>query len=148
MGRRRLRGATRSYPQGGSARSGYDFAAGEIQADRGRVTTEKEPDQGQGAGQGEASFSHSEARLRIRECALPGLEEEPRSPVRRLRASELIQAPQAAGPAGGVVCPQSAENTLCGQKTRINNHQPRVSDTKPALTLLSAVKHVTCSEVP
>ena len=63
-----------------------------------------------------ASVPHPEARLRIREGAFPGLEEEPRSPVRRLRPGESLHAPQTAGPAGGVVSPQSAEVLSPGQE--------------------------------
>src|SRR5512146_1854457 len=99
----------RSHSQSCPACPGHDFATDKIQADRGRVTEKKEPDQGEHTCQGGASLPHSEARVRIREGAISRIEEEPRSSLCGFRTGQCVHAPQTVGPAGGVVCPEGTK---------------------------------------
>jgi IS5 family transposase len=86
-----------------SRRTRYKQVIDELQRRKNRTKAPSESE-------GRTSFPHPEARVRICESALPQLEEEPRSPVRRLCAGGPLPAPQTVGPAGGVVCPRARRN--------------------------------------
>ena len=117
MGRRSLSRAGRCYPQGRSACPGYDLATHQIKANRRRITAQKEPHQGQRKSQRGASLPHPETSLRLCQGALPGLEEEPLSPVRLLRSGEPLPPPQTVGHAGAVVSLERAKDALSRQQT-------------------------------
>ena len=69
----------------------------------------EEPDKARVRAKVEHSFRIPKRIFGLVKVEVPGLEEEPRSFVRGLRAGEPLSTPQTAGTPAGVVCPVSAE---------------------------------------